>query len=500
MATSACCRGAIVAAVVAVVAALGTPWGEQPRAPGSSSWPPTPDAPALLHSGPVKDWLVAGRAASWEPSKLHALARSTAAGDYLVNLQSQNGSPAFLPHKGESKLTQARHTTTPTPLRAALAAVWPNLEAQSEAVAPTAEANYYISADVEDMPPEIASPVLGLLPDSCIEDVRFSGGSAGGEEQPCRGLRSNLWFGAAGVSAATHFDLSHNLFVQASGRKTFSLLPPSAHRLARLHPIWHGSHLAARTRLSPAEVTAAGGFEVTLDAGDVLYLPPAWLHRVVSVEPNVGLNLWTDSLLVDVHRHVSDRQTWGRLVRGCTSTSTSTADATGAADAPPADLAALAACARRVVHELVDAVQRHARPSSVPGEPTATLSVGRRARLLLRARYDAASTSWDAAVPAFVSAASEEARRHVASACDEARRAGDAAATATAATLPPPLREELDGFARAFALLGEGSRDLLLDEWVEGLARFVVGPAADEMLGLTLGDAAVGTFVEGCFV
>ena len=41
-------------------------------------------------------------------------------------------------------------------------------------------------------------------------------------------------------------------------------------------------------------------YSVTLGPNEALYLPPLWFHFVESVSPNVGVNLWTDSLPSDI--------------------------------------------------------------------------------------------------------------------------------------------------------------------------------------------------------
>ena len=44
----------------------------------------------------------------------------------------------------------------------------------------------------------------------------------------------------------------------------------------------------------------------------------------------------------------------------------------------------------------------------------------------------------------------------------------------------------------------EGLRSLMLDDFVEDFALFVLGPAAEVALGQRLGEAAVETFLRDC--
>ncbi len=68
------------------------------------------------------------------------------------------------------------------------------------------------------------------------------------------------------------------------GTKAFELAPP----LAGSRPVsaWLGADEAA----AAAAAAAAGGGAVRLRAGDVLYLPARWCHRVVTRGPSMTVN------------------------------------------------------------------------------------------------------------------------------------------------------------------------------------------------------------------
>ena len=51
-----------------------------------------------------------------------------------------------------------------------------------------------------------------------------AGGDGGAAEAQIDGL--NLWIGSANVSASLHYDLEHNMHVQISGSKEWTILPP----------------------------------------------------------------------------------------------------------------------------------------------------------------------------------------------------------------------------------------------------------------------------------
>ena len=101
-----------------------------------------------------------------------------------------------------------------------------------------------------------------------------------------------IWLGSAGASTPLHYDTSHNVYAQLSGNKTAVLLPPSAAALARLYPSLHPGYRQAQLQpelqqrhgteisRSPAAKLGAKALVVTLQPGDVLVLPPYWLHRM----------------------------------------------------------------------------------------------------------------------------------------------------------------------------------------------------------------------------
>lgn len=53
--------------------------------------------------------------------------------------------------------------------------------------------------------------------------------------------RGSLWFSSAGSTTAIHYDHEHNMFVQLSGRKRFTLVSPKHHNKLHLHPSLHPS-------------------------------------------------------------------------------------------------------------------------------------------------------------------------------------------------------------------------------------------------------------------
>lgn len=111
-------------------------------------------------------------------------------------------------------------------------------------------------------------------------------------------VKNSLWLGPAGTVTPLHYDLVHNLFAQIRGRKRFTLFAPE--HLPRLYPFPFHSKLAHFSRVeveSPDFVKfpkfrLAVPLELTLEPGEMLYLPPFWWHQVRALDEAVSLSFW----------------------------------------------------------------------------------------------------------------------------------------------------------------------------------------------------------------
>ncbi|KAF4507602.1 hypothetical protein G6O67_004082 [Ophiocordyceps sinensis] len=134
----------------------------------------------------------------------------------------------------------------------------------------------------------------------------------------------NLWIGNSHSVTATHKDNFENMFVQIVGRKTFVLLPPLCHPCVnekQLPPATYvrtdkgfslyldeGSEPVPFATWDPDDpetnATPLSSFarplRVTLEPGDMLYLPAMWYHKVTQSCPTgsegfvVAINYWYD--------------------------------------------------------------------------------------------------------------------------------------------------------------------------------------------------------------
>jgi hypothetical protein len=108
-----------------------------------------------------------------------------------------------------------------------------------------------------------------------------------------------LWLGPAGVVTTAHFDLAHNLFAQIRGVKKVLLFPPEQ------SPLLYYPHDAFERNIhfSPVDVeqpdlaafprfAEARPLEVTVRAGEILFIPVMWWHHLRALEASVSLNFW----------------------------------------------------------------------------------------------------------------------------------------------------------------------------------------------------------------
>lgn len=113
-----------------------------------------------------------------------------------------------------------------------------------------------------------------------------------------RRQRPHLWLSCPGHVTETHRDQNHNLLVQVLGRKRLTLFAPIfahalySHRapgpLARYSRVDLGQ--PDLERFPCARELAAT--QVVLSAGEALFLPVHWWHRVETLETSVSVNFW----------------------------------------------------------------------------------------------------------------------------------------------------------------------------------------------------------------
>jgi hypothetical protein len=111
-----------------------------------------------------------------------------------------------------------------------------------------------------------------------------------------------IWIGPKGTLTPLHRDDTDNLFAQVWGQKTFTLAAPH-HREAL--GTWSTApeggldgcdfNPDAPDYLRFPKARDVTFLRVTLEAGDLLFLPEGWFHQVESVSTSLSVNFWVNS-------------------------------------------------------------------------------------------------------------------------------------------------------------------------------------------------------------
>ena len=125
--------------------------------------------------------------------------------------------------------------------------------------------------------------------------------------------RCFLWIGGGGIISHTHYDMSHNMYVQISGRKRFLLSSPEDFSKMYLHPRGHPGNFKSQVNWED-EIPGSKRFPkwkdvdahvAILERYDVLYLPPFWFHHVTSLgQLSVSANVWTLSNEIETYEYL----------------------------------------------------------------------------------------------------------------------------------------------------------------------------------------------------
>jgi hypothetical protein len=115
------------------------------------------------------------------------------------------------------------------------------------------------------------------------------------------GENSTFWLGSEGAQTQCHMDsYGWNVVAQLYGSKTWTLFPPSSTPF--LYPtrvpyeessIFSQVHIAKPDLLKHPLFAKAVSCQVTLHAGDTLYVPKHWWHHVHSDSMSLSVNLWS---------------------------------------------------------------------------------------------------------------------------------------------------------------------------------------------------------------
>jgi lysine-specific demethylase 8 len=107
-------------------------------------------------------------------------------------------------------------------------------------------------------------------------------------------LGAYLFVGGDGTGTALHYDPSDNYLFVTQGEKEVWLLPPGQLKELRVAPLWQ-PHCGV-SRLEPGRVDAylrsrSDSLHCLIRAGEMLYLPQNWWHRVRNHGLTLGVSL-----------------------------------------------------------------------------------------------------------------------------------------------------------------------------------------------------------------
>lgn len=108
-------------------------------------------------------------------------------------------------------------------------------------------------------------------------------------------------FGMAGITSQAHFDSPRNFLVLLGGKKRYVLLHPRNYANLYMFPGNHPSARHSAVNWSAPDLTKhpmfaeARATEAVLKKGEVLYIPPKWIHSIVSLSTSMQCNAWSGS-------------------------------------------------------------------------------------------------------------------------------------------------------------------------------------------------------------
>ncbi|KAL3896236.1 MAG: hypothetical protein SGCHY_004203 [Lobulomycetales sp.] len=126
---------------------------------------------------------------------------------------------------------------------------------------------------------------------------------------------TNIWIGGSRSVTSLHKDHYDNLYTVIRGKKTFSLYPPTdfahlcerrcgVHQYHRLGPDsaqWELVDMCESTHWVSASISEipVPPIVVSLEPGDILFLPSLWYHQVEQEDDTIAVNWWFDMAFDD---------------------------------------------------------------------------------------------------------------------------------------------------------------------------------------------------------
>lgn len=117
-----------------------------------------------------------------------------------------------------------------------------------------------------------------------------------------------LWFSSGGTSSVLHVDSSENLHCLVDGVKRFVLIHKDDRERIGMDRLSDGSFTmdVDRVDMTKFNMARVDWWNVTLEAGDCMYIPELWLHQVRSFGRNLAITVWWKDLGLDADRSDCD--------------------------------------------------------------------------------------------------------------------------------------------------------------------------------------------------
>ena len=104
----------------------------------------------------------------------------------------------------------------------------------------------------------------------------------------------NVWFSSGGTSSVLHVDNFENLHCLVDGVKNMVLIHKDDRDRIGMDRLTDGSFTmdVDRVDMTQFNVEGVAWWNVTLEAGDCIFIPELWLHQVRSYGRNFAVNVW----------------------------------------------------------------------------------------------------------------------------------------------------------------------------------------------------------------
>lgn len=113
---------------------------------------------------------------------------------------------------------------------------------------------------------------------------------------------TGIWIGPSGATTHLHYDIYHNFYAQLYGWKRFVLMAPEELENVYLYPFTHPGGQSSQVDMENPDYEKfpkfknVKAYDAIIGPGDVLYVPPLWLHHVIALDVSISVSVWSKSV------------------------------------------------------------------------------------------------------------------------------------------------------------------------------------------------------------